>query len=122
MLWAGSDDGLVHVTRDGGKTWEDVGKNIKGLPEWGTVVCIEPSPFDAGTAYVVVDNHRLDDMKPYLFKTTDFGKTWQASAPACRRTSTCTSSARTRSGRGCCTWAPSAAWCSRPTTAPPGSR
>jgi photosystem II stability/assembly factor-like uncharacterized protein len=78
VLWAGSDDGRLHVTRDGGKSWDDVGKNIKGLPEWGTVACVEASPFDAGTAYVVVDNHRLDDMKPYLFKTADFGKTWQA--------------------------------------------
>ncbi len=80
LLWAGSDDGLIHVSRDAGKTWEEVGKNIKGLPEWGTVVCIEPSPFDAATAYVVADNHRLDDMKPYLFKTADFGKSWQALA------------------------------------------
>ncbi len=78
VIWAGSDDGRLHVTRDAGKTWEDVGKNIKGLPEWGTVDCVEPSPFDAATAYVVVDNHRLDDMRPYLFKTTDFGKTWQS--------------------------------------------
>ncbi len=50
--------------------------NIKGLPEWGTVCCIEPSPFDAETAYLVVDAHRLDDMRPYLWKTTDGGKTW----------------------------------------------
>jgi photosystem II stability/assembly factor-like uncharacterized protein len=76
LLWAGSDDGLVHVTRDGGKTWDNVTPNIKGMPEWGTVLCIEPSPFDADTAYLVVDNHRMDDMKPYLFKTTDGGKTW----------------------------------------------
>src|SRR5262249_6471780 len=48
-----------------------------GLPEWGTVCCIEPSPFSADTAYVVVDAHKLDDMKPYLFRTTDGGKTWQ---------------------------------------------
>jgi photosystem II stability/assembly factor-like uncharacterized protein len=76
VLWAGSDDGRLHVTRDGGKSWEDVGKNVKGLPEWGTVVCVEASPFDAATAYVVVDNHRMDDMRPHLFKTADFGKTW----------------------------------------------
>jgi photosystem II stability/assembly factor-like uncharacterized protein len=76
LIWAGSDDGLVHVTHDGGKNWSNVTPNIKGIPEWGTVLCIEPSPFDAETAYVVVDNHRLDDLKPYLFKTTDGGKTW----------------------------------------------
>ena len=76
LIWAGSDDGLVHVTHDGGKTWADMTANVKGLPEWGTVCCIEPSPFDAETAYLVVDAHRLDDMKPYLWKTTDGGKTW----------------------------------------------
>jgi photosystem II stability/assembly factor-like uncharacterized protein len=76
ILWAGSDDGLVHVTRDGGKSWTDVTPNIKGLPEWATIVCIEPSPFDAGTAYVVADARRLDDARPYLYKTADFGQTW----------------------------------------------
>ena len=84
VLWAGSDDGLVHVTRDGGKTWTNVTGGIPGLPEWGTVSCIEPSPFDAGTAYVVVDAHRLDDMRPYLCKTTDFGKTWKSLDAGCR--------------------------------------
>jgi photosystem II stability/assembly factor-like uncharacterized protein len=78
LLWAGSDDGLVHVTRSGGKPWANVTANIKGLPEWATVCCIEPSPFDAGTAYVVADAHRLDDRKPYLFKTADLGKTWKS--------------------------------------------
>ena len=77
VLWAGSDDGLVHVSRDGGENWLDVTKNIAGLPDWATVVCIEPSPFDAATAYVVVDNHRQEDSKPYLFKTGDYGKTWK---------------------------------------------
>jgi photosystem II stability/assembly factor-like uncharacterized protein len=76
VLWAGSDDGLVHVTQDGGENWTNVTDAIKGLPEWGTVSSIEASPFDAGTAYVVVDAHRIDDRKPYLFGTTDFGKTW----------------------------------------------
>lgn len=77
LIWAGSDDGLVHVTRDGGKNWKNVTTAMPGIPEWGTVSMIEASRFNAGTAYVVVDNHRLDDMKPYLFKTTDFGETWQ---------------------------------------------
>src|SRR5262249_31695046 len=65
-----------HVSRDGGKQWDNVTPSIPGMPEWGTVCCIEPSYFDAGTAYVVVDAHRLDDMRPYLFKTNDYGKTW----------------------------------------------
>ncbi len=80
VLWAGSDDGLVHVSRDDGATWTDVTANIHGLPEWGTVTCIETSPFDAGTAYVVVDAHRLDDLHPYLWKTTDYGATWTSLA------------------------------------------
>jgi photosystem II stability/assembly factor-like uncharacterized protein len=74
LLWAGTDDGLVQLSRDGGKSWANV--TPKELPEWGTVNCIEASPFDAGTAYVVVDAHRLDNMRPFLFKTSDFGKTW----------------------------------------------
>ena len=77
LLWAGTDDGLVHLTRDGGKNWKNVTAAMPGIPEWGTVTMIEPSHFDAGTAYVVVEAHRLDHMKPYLFKTTDFGQTWK---------------------------------------------
>ncbi len=77
LLWAGSDDGLVHVKQPGDKTWTNVTKNIPGIPEWGTVAGIEASPFDAGTAYLVVDNHRMDDLKPYLWKTGNYGKTWQ---------------------------------------------
>ncbi|MFL6195117.1 MAG: WD40/YVTN/BNR-like repeat-containing protein [Thermoanaerobaculia bacterium] len=77
LIWAGSDDGLIHVTEDGGKSWRNVTPAIPGMPEWGTVGMIEPSPFDAGTAYLVVDAHRLDDMRPYLWKTTDAGRTWK---------------------------------------------
>src|SRR5262249_25568328 len=72
----GSDDGLVHVSTDGGKTWHNVTPK-NGMPEWGTVCCIEPAPDDPATAYVVVDAHRLDDNRPYLFKTSDYGKTWK---------------------------------------------
>ncbi len=76
LLWAGTDDGLVHISKDEGKTWENVTANVPGLPDWGTVTCIEASPHAAGTAYLVVDNHRMDDYKPHVWKTTDFGKTW----------------------------------------------
>jgi len=72
-LWAGTDDGLVHVTTDDGKTWANV---TPKMPEWSTVSIIDPSPHDANTAYVAVDRHRLDDFKPYIFKTTDLGKGW----------------------------------------------
>ena len=77
LIWVGSDDGLVHVTRDGGATWTNVTSKIAGLPRDGTVSLIEPSPHDAATAYVVVDAHRLDDMTPYLFRTSDYGQSWR---------------------------------------------
>ena len=77
LIWAGSDDGLVHVTTDDGKNWKNVTAGMPNFPEWGTVSMIEPSSFDANTAYVVVDAHRLDDMRPYLYATTDLGQTWK---------------------------------------------
>jgi photosystem II stability/assembly factor-like uncharacterized protein len=76
VLWAGSDDGLVHVSQDDGKSWQNVTAAIPNFPDWGTVRCIEPSRDDAGTAFVVAEAHRLNDFRPYLWKTTDFGKTW----------------------------------------------
>jgi hypothetical protein len=74
LLWAGTDDGLIQVSRDGGKNWANV--TPKGIPEWSLVSLIEASPHDAGTAYAAVDTHKLDDLKPCIFKTTDFGKSW----------------------------------------------
>jgi photosystem II stability/assembly factor-like uncharacterized protein len=75
LLWAGSDDGLVHVSRDGGKTWTNV--TPKDMPEWGMVSQIDPSPHDAGTMYLAVNRYKLDDFKPYAWVTTDYGKTWR---------------------------------------------
>ena len=77
LIWAGSDDGLIHVTEDGGRNWRDVTEFIPGIPKWGTTGMIEPSHFDARTAYLVIDDHRLDDFQPYLWKTTDLGRTWR---------------------------------------------
>ncbi|MGH9734118.1 MAG: WD40/YVTN/BNR-like repeat-containing protein [Candidatus Acidiferrales bacterium] len=74
LIWAGSDDGLVHLTDDGGKHWRDVTPKL--LPEWARVNMIEPSPWDAGTAYLAADLHFSDNLHPLIFKTTDFGKTW----------------------------------------------
>jgi photosystem II stability/assembly factor-like uncharacterized protein len=74
LIWTGSDDGLVQLTTDGGKNWTNV--TPKGMPEWGTVSMIEASAYNAGTAYVSVQRHKMDDFAPYIFKTTDFGKTW----------------------------------------------
>ncbi len=76
LLWAGTNDGKVWNTQDGGAHWNDVTKNITGMPEWGVVSQIEPSHFDPGTAYIAVDLHMMDNRDPYAFKTNDFGKTW----------------------------------------------
>ena len=74
VIWAGSDDGLVHVTRDGGKTWNNV--SPRGAPEWARVYQIDPSPFDAGSAHLVYDAHMLGDRRPHVYGTADFGKSW----------------------------------------------
>jgi photosystem II stability/assembly factor-like uncharacterized protein len=74
VVWAGSDDGVVHVTRDGGKNWADV--TPKDMPEFGRVSQIDASSFDAGTAYVSVKKPLLEDFAPYIFRTHDFGRTW----------------------------------------------
>jgi photosystem II stability/assembly factor-like uncharacterized protein len=76
VIWAGSDDGLIHVTKDGGITWQNVGKNITGIPENIWVSRIEASHTNPGTAYASFDGHRSDDFNTYLYKTTDFGDTW----------------------------------------------
>ncbi len=77
ILWTGSDDGLVHVSPDNGKTWLNVTKNIKGLPPDGEVTFIEPSHVKAERAYVTVDRHMMNDFSPYIFVTEDLGKTWK---------------------------------------------
>jgi len=74
-IWAGTDDGLIQLTRDGGKTWRNV--TPRCLTAWSKISMIEASRFDAETAYAAVDRHRLDDLRPYLYRTRDGGKTWQ---------------------------------------------
>jgi photosystem II stability/assembly factor-like uncharacterized protein len=74
LIWVGTDDGLVHITRDGGKNWTNI--TPKDLPDWSRISLIDASPHDAGTAYVAVDRHQSDDMRPYIYKTNDYGKTW----------------------------------------------
>ncbi|HYZ15966.1 MAG TPA: hypothetical protein VE591_06175 [Candidatus Acidoferrum sp.] len=73
-LWAGTDDGLLYLTRDDGRTWHDV--TPPGLSAWSKIAIVEPSHFDEGTAYVAVDRHRLDDDRPFIYATHDFGRTW----------------------------------------------
>ncbi len=77
LIWAGTNDGLLHVTRDGGKRWTNVTASIPGLPPVGTVSNIEPSRYEAGTAYVAFDFHQVNIREPYLFKTSDYGKSWR---------------------------------------------
>ena len=74
LIWAGTDDGLIHITRDSGQHWTNV--TPKEFGEWSLVSIIDASPHAAGAAYVAVDRHKLDDYRPYIFKTSDFGKTW----------------------------------------------
>jgi photosystem II stability/assembly factor-like uncharacterized protein len=78
LIWVGTNDGLVQVTRDGGKNWTNVTKNIPNLPPFGTVSNIEPSRFEPGAAYITVDFHQVNNRDPFIYKTKDFGKTWKA--------------------------------------------
>jgi photosystem II stability/assembly factor-like uncharacterized protein len=80
IIWAGTDDGNLQLTTDGGKSWTNVVSNIQGLPKATWCSTVEASRFDRGTAYVTFDGHQTGDMKVYLFKTTDFGKTWRGLA------------------------------------------
>jgi len=76
-IWAGTNDGLVQITRDGGKNWTNVTKNIPNMLPWGTVSNIEASRYNAGTAYITVDGHQVNNRDPWIYKTTDYGKTWK---------------------------------------------
>ena len=76
LIWAGTNDGKLWYTRDAGAHWNDVTANIRGLPAWGTIRKIEPSHFDPATAYVAIDFHMMDDRRPYIYKTADYGRTW----------------------------------------------
>ncbi len=77
VIWTGSDDGLVHVTRDGGAKWDNVTPPKAMLPEWIQINSLDASPFDAGTAYVAATMYKSNDFKPYLYVTNDFGKSWR---------------------------------------------
>lgn len=77
LIWAGTNDGLVQLTQDGGRTWTNLTRNIAGLLDWGTISNIVASRYDAGTAYITVDGHQVDNRDPWVYQTTDFGKTWK---------------------------------------------
>jgi hypothetical protein len=74
VFWAGSDDGLLHISRDSGSTWQNV--TPPDLPEWAMINMIEPSPYDAASAYLAATCYKLDDLRPYLYRTNDYGATW----------------------------------------------
>ena len=74
LLWVGSDDGLIHISKDGGANWENI--TPTNMPEWNMINSIEPSSFDEGTCYVAATRYKLGDFQPYLYKTTDYGKSW----------------------------------------------
>jgi len=77
VIWAGTNDGLVQITRDGGKNWTNVSKNIPNLLAWGTVSNIEASRHNAGTAYLTVDGHQINNRDPWVYKTSDYGRSWK---------------------------------------------
>ncbi|UCG88893.1 MAG: hypothetical protein JSW71_10290, partial [Gemmatimonadota bacterium] len=78
LIWVGTDDGNVQLTRDGGGSWENMVGNIRGVPEATWVPHIEPSKFDGGTAFVVFDDHRRSNQTPYIYKTADYGRSWES--------------------------------------------
>ncbi len=80
VIWVGTDDGQLQLTQDGGKTWTNTVKNIKGVPANTWIPQVTASKYTAGEAFVVFDNHRTNDWKPYVFRTKDFGKTWESIA------------------------------------------
>ena len=75
LIWTGSDDGLVHITKDGGKNWQNV--TPKGMPEWMMLNCIEIDPFNKGGAYIAGTKYKTGDYNPYIYKTTNYGQTWK---------------------------------------------
>jgi len=76
VIWVGSDDGLIHISRDNGQNWEDITPSSGLSPTLNMINCIDPSPFKKGTAYVAATSYKFGDYTPYLYKTTDYGKSW----------------------------------------------
>jgi len=77
LIWTGSNDGQLQLTKDGGENWTNVTPNIAGLPKWGTIANIEPSRYKKGAVYITVDLHQMGDFNPYVYKTEDYGQTWK---------------------------------------------
>ena len=77
LIWAGTNDGKLHITRDGGTTWTDLTNNLPNAPFWGTISNIEPSRYDEATAYLSIDAHQSNSRDPFIYKTSDYGRTWR---------------------------------------------
>jgi photosystem II stability/assembly factor-like uncharacterized protein len=77
LMWAGTNDGLVHISQDGGRSWTNVSAGLVNPPFWGTISNIEPSRYDTATAYLSIDAHQTNNRDPFIYKTTDYGKTWR---------------------------------------------
>ena len=77
LIWVGTNDGQVQLTKDAGQNWTNLTANIPDLPKWGTIANIHPSKYEAGTAYISVDLHQMGDFDPYIYKTTDYGQSWR---------------------------------------------
>ena len=84
VLYAGTDDGRLQMTKDGGKNWTDVFQKLPSAPKGGYVSRIAPSRYDAGTVYATIDNHRLNDYETYIYASKDFGQTWSRSTAISR--------------------------------------
>src|SRR5437879_8391477 len=82
VIWIGTDDGNIQLTKDAGKSWQNV--TPPGVSEWSTVSIVEASHFDAGTAFVAVNRNGLDDLRSHIFRTRDFGQTWQETVSGIR--------------------------------------
>ena len=119
-IWAGTDDGLIHVTKDGGKNWQNV--TPPELKSWAKVSLIDAGRFDANTAYAAINTFRLDDLRPHILRTHDGGKTWKEIAKACPTAESSTPSAKIRSAKVCCFAARNKPSIFRSTTAKTGSR
>jgi hypothetical protein len=78
LIWVGTNDGQVQLTRDGGTTWTNVTGNFPDLPAWGSVRSIAPSRYDGATAYLTVDFHQMNNRDPFIYRTTDYGRTWKS--------------------------------------------
>ena len=94
LIWVGTDDGNLQLTRDGGGHWDNVIGNVRGVPKGTWVNWVQASAFAPGTAYVAFDRHTFGDMAPYVYVTTDFGKTWTPLVD-CRRTPRACAATRT---------------------------